>query len=379
MSFFSNDDNAKQKRPKGNRKAVRRARVTPVRQNVVDKKADTPKLRQELKERRLRQNLKIVGFAALGMALLALGNAALQENLFQNPRFSLRQVFVETEGMLSPQQITRATGLKEGENLLTVNLRDVRERLERLPAIRSAVVQRDFDGRLTVKVQQRKPVAWVKCERLHWIPKRVGQSLVADAEGIAIPVETITSELDALPVIADESIDQIALGAPIIAARFIASLKLLSMLRLREESGGEKLAGISVPNKFALVASFASGARVTFAYDDVEPQIRRYDQFYAAARQKKWDIDTLNLVAEHNTPATFRVTALAEPPAAIPVVARADSPRPRSSTPASTVTRSSASASRSNANATTSRSTPVSARSTKTSSRSTPKSRNSKN
>ena len=367
MSFFSNDDNARQKRPKGNRRAARRATVTPIRQTVVDKKADTPKLRQEQKEKRLRQNLKIVGFAALGMALLALGNAALQENLFQNPRFSLRQVFVETEGMLSPYQITRATGLKEGENLLTVNLRDVRERLERLPAVRSAVVQRDYDGRLTVKVQQRKPVAWVKCERLHWFPKRVGQSLVADAQGIAIPVETITPELDALPVIADESIDQVALGAPIVAARFVASLKLLDMLRAREESGGEKLSGIQVPNKFALVASFVSGAKVTFAYDDVEPQMRRYDQFYAAARMKKWDIDTLNLVAEHNTPATFKVNALAEPPAAIPMPAQEPAPRPRS--PTSTVTRSNAPVAR---NAAAIRSTP------KTTARSIPKSRNSK-
>lgn len=368
MSFFSNDDNAKKKRPKGNRRAARRARVTPERQNVVDKKADTPKLRQEQKEKRLRQNLKIVGFAALGMALLALGNAALQETLFQNPRFSLRQVFVETEGMLSPLQITRATGLKEGENLLTVNLRDVRERLERMPAIRSAVVQRDFDGRLTVKVQQRKPVAWVKCERLHWFPKRVGQSLVTDAEGIAIPVETITQELDALPVITDESIDQVALGAPIVAARFVASLKLLTMLRSREDAGGEKVTGVSVANKFALVASFSSGARVTFAYDDVEPQIRRYDQFYAAARIKKWDIDTLNLVAEHNTPVTFKVTAEAEAPAAIPVVARSSGPP--------------ATAASSRSRVSTSRGTPVSTRSAKSSSTrssSTPKSRTSKN
>lgn len=376
MSFFSNDDNARKKRPKGNRKAVRRARVTPERQHMVDKKPDTPRLRQEQKEKRLRQNLKIVGFAAVGMALLALGNVAVQENLFQNPRFSLRQVFVDTEGMLSPLQLTRATGLKEGENLLTVNLRDVRERLERLPAVKSAVVQRDYDGRLTVKVQQRKPVAWVKCERLHWIPKRVGQSLVADADGIAIPVETITAELDALPVITDESIDQIANGAPIVAARFIASLKLLGMLRARQDSGGEPIKSITVANKFALVAGFASGARVTFAYDDVEPQMRRYDQFYAAARQKKWDIDTLNLVAEHNTPATFRVSSLAAPPAAIPVVASENGPRPRA-----TAGNTASSSAATRGSATSARTTPAASKagsSKASSSRSTPKSRTSK-
>ncbi len=321
MSFFSNEHNQHKKQPKENRRSKARAEAAPVvRQKVVDKKADTPKLRQEQKEKRLRQNLKLVGFAACGMALLALGNAAVKETLFQNPRFSLRQIFVETQGMMTPMQVSHATGLIEGQNLLSVNLRDVRERLEQLPAVRSANVQRDFDGRLTVTVQQRQPVAWVKCEHLHWHPKRVGQGLVVDAEGVAIPVETITNELDELPVIADESIDQITPGAPIVAVRFVAAMKLLSLLKTREEQGGSKLQNISVPNKFALLANFADGAKVMFAYDDVEPQILRYDQFYAAARKKRWDIDTLNLVAEHNTPATFKINPSAdEVPAAIPV------------------------------------------------------------
>lgn len=320
MSFFRNDANEPKKQSKENRPSKRRARVTPVRQKVVDTKADTPKLRQEQKEKRLRQNLKIVGFAALGMLLLALANAAVQQSLFQNPRFSLRQIFVETQGLLTPTQISHATGLIEGQNLLSVNLRDVRERLVRLPAVRSASVQRDFDGKLTVTVQQRKPVAWVKSERLHWYPKRVGQSLVVDAEGTAIPVETITSALDALPVIADESIDQITPGAPIVAARFSSALKLLGLIKSREESGGEKVLSITVPNRFALVAAFSSGLKVTFAYDDVEPQMRRFDQFLAEARQKKWQVSSLNLVAEHNTPAMFKVASAAVP-AAIPVMA----------------------------------------------------------
>jgi hypothetical protein len=107
--------------------------------------------------------------------------------------------------MLSPTEIIHHTGLVTGVNLLTVNLHDVRARLEQQPAIKGATVQRDFDGRLTVSVLQRQPIAWVKCEAQHFIPRSVGQGLLVDADGIAFPADTILPEFQSLPVIADES------------------------------------------------------------------------------------------------------------------------------------------------------------------------------
>ena len=46
--------------------------------------------------------------------------------------------------------------------LLTMNLREVRAKIEALAQVKSAVVRRDYHGRLTLEVTQRMPVAWIE-------------------------------------------------------------------------------------------------------------------------------------------------------------------------------------------------------------------------
>lgn len=313
FGFFGTDSN---KRRKKRRAKPANRKVAPERQ-PLDKKPVTPKLRKQQHEERRRKGLKWVVGMGIGMSLIGLGNTAVQETLFKNPRFSLRQVHVQTEGMLSPAEIIHHTGLVTGVNLLTVNLHDVRARLEQQPAIKSATVQRDFDGRLTVGVLQRQPVAWVKCETQHYLPRSVGQGLLVDADGIAFPADTILPEFQTLPVIADEELKPILLGQKISTPRFDAAMQLLKLLKAREAHGPGHVTSITTPNKFALLATFDQGAEVIFSHDDVEAQILRYDQFLAEARAKRWQFTKLNLVASTNTPVVFKTDPAAEAPPAI--------------------------------------------------------------
>ena len=292
---------------------------------TVDLSPETPTIRARKMIERRKRGFRLACMLLMGMSLVALGRAALNETLFQNPRFTLREIKVDTKGMLTESQIQAACGTATGVNMLTINLRDVRERVMQMPAVRSATVQRDFEGTLIITTQQRHPMAWVKCEKLHWIPKNPLQSLLVDEEGTAIPAEVVLGEFDKLPVIEDNTIDQITPGRPITSPRFLACMKLLKALQKREQQGGDKILLLKVPNSFAIDTTFASEARVTFGYDNLEPQLVRYDRFAAEARQKKWSIETLNLVAEYNVPVTFRVTkAAASAPLAIPVTQVAD-------------------------------------------------------
>jgi len=324
FGLFRRDSNKRRKQ--GRTKPANR-KVAPERQ-PLDKKPVTPKLRQQQQEERRRKGLKWVVGMGLGMSLIALGNTAVQETLFKNPRFSLRQVHVQTEGMLSPTEIIHHTGLVTGVNLLTVNLHDVRARLEQQPAIKGATVQRDFDGRLTVSVLQRQPIAWVKCEAQHFIPRSVGQGLLVDADGIAFPADTILPEFQSLPVIADEQLKPILLGQKISTPRFDAAMTLLKMLKQREAEGSERLVSITTPNRFALVAAFANESEVTFSHDDVEAQMLRFDHFLSEARSKKWAFEKLNLVAGINTPVVFKTDTTAATPSAILVSSPASVKKP---------------------------------------------------
>jgi hypothetical protein len=158
--------------------------------------------------------------------------------------------------------------------------------------------------------------------------------LLVDADGRAIPAETVLPDYGKLPVIVDDTIDQITAGAPIASKRFVAAMDLMKALVERQARDGRMLKSIEVKNKFALVATLSDEFKVTFSYDDIGPELKHYDQFMASARGHQWKLSTLNLAADLNIPVTFQVAEASEPPPAIPV-SSASSSRSRVSNNAS--------------------------------------------
>ncbi|MDB6073971.1 MAG: Polypeptide-transport-associated domain protein FtsQ-type [Verrucomicrobiaceae bacterium] len=345
------------KQPKKKNRANSTFRSKPKAEDVVrlplDLEADSPKLRALKQAEKRKRGFRKAAMLLLIIALAALGRAAVNETLLQNPRFTLQEIKVETPetlanpklqpgpGILSNNQIQAACGLTKGTNLLTVDLSAVRERITQLPAIASVSVKRNFSGRLTVVATQRKPIAWVKCEPLGWNPKHPLHCMVVDAEGIAIPVEVMQASFNDLPMIDDKTIDQITPGKAITSVRFTACMKLLKALKTREAKAGCKLISVTVPGSFPLDARFDNGSTVTFSYDDLDVQLQRYDRFVAEARQKDWNVQSVNLVATHNVPVNFKVTksTATSLPAAIPVVSQVDSSAPASTPPSTRAAR----------------------------------------
>jgi cell division septal protein FtsQ len=338
----SEDENKPQRRQRGNRRTARQRLVAPDRQKV-HKTPDTPKIRAEEQAERLRHNLRLVGLAAMVVTMGTVVFLAVRETVFNNPRLAVREIYVTPEDgheMLTPTQIKEASGLREGENLLVVNLRDVREKLMQMPAISKVSVEHDFAGKITITPTQRRPVAWVKCDHLHWVPMRVGQGLLVDADGRAIRADTVLPEYAQLPVIDDDTIDQITLGALIVSPRFVASLDLMKQLVERQSRDGQALKSIQVKNKFALIATFDTGFTATFSYDSIGPEMKRYDQFVAAVRGREPKARAINLAAELNIPVVFEVAQVKEaPPPPTPTRTSVSSTRSSSRSASSSSTR----------------------------------------
>tara|TARA_R110000868_G_scaffold4155_36_gene25601 strand:+ start:7467 stop:8339 length:873 start_codon:yes stop_codon:yes gene_type:complete len=69
------------------------------------------------------------------------------------------QILLEGRNHESSAQITRALGIERGVPLLTVDLERARARLEQLPWIRVASVEREFPGIIRVRIVERRPLA----------------------------------------------------------------------------------------------------------------------------------------------------------------------------------------------------------------------------
>lgn len=276
--------------------------------HVIDYEPDSPVIREHEAVERRRRGFRTALWLIAAMIVFGLGWVTWHEALEKNPQFLLKSVIVNTEGTLTRQQIVAATGLTEDTNLLTMNLREVRAKIERLPQVKSAVVHRDYHGQLTLDVVQRLPVAWIECPRQKLLEPLSGKGCLIDAEGAPIPCEVVTKAYLAMPRLKVPGLSEAVPGRPLPDLQVHAALRLMKELQKRDEDGHAALEHIEVPNAWSLVAQFSGDARITFCMDDLEPQLVRFDRFMHEAKQRKWHVATLNLLSRVNIPATFHDT-----------------------------------------------------------------------
>lgn len=295
---------------KGSKKPAKRSapRRKGANTHVIDYEPDSPVIREHEAEERRRRGFRTAMWLIAAMIVFGLGWVTWHEALEKNPQFLLKGVIVNTEGTLTKQQLVAATGLTEDTNVLTMNLRDVRDRIERLPQVKSAVIRRDYHGQLTLDVVQRMPVAWIECPRLKLMEPLSGKGCLMDAEGAPIPCEVMTKEYLAMPRIKFAGLSNATPGIPAKDFQVHAALELMQELQKRDEDGKSALELIEIPNAWSLVAHFNGDTKITFGVDDLEPQLARFDRFLHAAKERQWRVATLNLLSRVNIPVTFHDT-----------------------------------------------------------------------
>lgn len=281
----------------------------------VNLKVDSPKIREmeraALKRRGFKWAMGLILFICLG----ALLKITVREAFLKNPQFSLKQVVVRTEGPVTAQRIVRTSALTRGMNLLTVNMREIQGRIMTLPAVRSVKINRDYEGRLTLVVKQRQPVAWIELPKLGMKAGEPEIGHFIDAEGVTFPCEVKTDAYAALPVIRHETLAHHEAGTAMTDLSVKTALDLLARLQQRtEQQELPVLREIEIQKPWALTASLGEPApkpqsHFIFGVDDLDEQLDRLDRIWLEARHREWKIDTLNLLVQKNLPITFR-----EPP-----------------------------------------------------------------
>jgi cell division protein FtsQ len=102
------------------------------------------------------------GSVVLGLSFL--GVFGLRE-LSKSHWLELKNIQVHTDGPVSASRILRWVQIPKGTPMLSLDVQEIRSRLERHPCIRAAAVRRVFPHTLEIRVQQRRPVAKVRLGR----------------------------------------------------------------------------------------------------------------------------------------------------------------------------------------------------------------------
>ena len=262
------------------------------------------------------------------------GEWALNQCVYQNKAFAIQELDVQTDGVISVDQLRRWAGVRPEENLLALDLARVKRDLEMVPRIQSVSVERILPRTLRIRISEREPVAQVN---VPW-PRRNGGVEVAvynlDAEGyVMLPLDPrqravpLSQPADSLPVVSGIGASELQPGRRILTPSVQGALQLITAFDQSPMAGVVDLKRVDVSSPTVLVVTTGQGSEVVFGLADLEQQLRRWHEIFSLGQKMSKAIATLDLAVTNNVPARW-IEASAVPPAA-PRSPRAAHPKKR--------------------------------------------------
>jgi cell division protein FtsQ len=109
---------------------------------------------------------------------------------------ALDKVEVEGRDRQSKESILAALGVAQGMPVLDIDLTAAQARLENLPWVRSAEIERRMPDTLHIKIEERRPFAF-------W--QKNGKLMLIDRDGMVIPVDNLTSYGPLIVLVGDDA------------------------------------------------------------------------------------------------------------------------------------------------------------------------------
>jgi len=105
----------------------------------------------------------------IGVIFLSLLFIYLYEYLASSPYIRLEQVIVTGVDENIKQDLIEISGLNSGSNMLSINLNEIKERMERHPWIKSVDLEKRFPHTLLIKAEKETAAAMVLMDRLAYM------------------------------------------------------------------------------------------------------------------------------------------------------------------------------------------------------------------
>jgi cell division protein FtsQ len=163
--------------------------------SIRDGKFLRPKQRGESRgSERLSSLLKKalrVSFHLLILSFFLFLGHQVYAHLLEDPLFRVREIDVGGCEKLPRETLLSLARVEGMPNLFTVRLKDVSKRLEDHPWIESVVVRKAFPNKISIQIEERKPIAILQLEELYYIDaKGVIFSRVGEKDGYNYPFLT---------------------------------------------------------------------------------------------------------------------------------------------------------------------------------------------
>jgi cell division protein FtsQ len=223
---------------------------------------------------------------------------------FANSDYSLKTIEVNSDGNLSRDTIVRTANIAEGQNIFSIDLPRVQEKLATLPQVEESRVQRILPGKIVISIQERRPVAWVVPPDRNTGSFNFEDAYLVDRRGILLKTKSLAPEYLGLPLIIGVATSNCQAGQALEQDEVKAALDLIrcssEILQARFQ-----IQSIDVSKQYCLQVTDKQRASVTFGADEIEWQLHRLETVLNYCDKNNRELQTINLMAQRNVPVTF--------------------------------------------------------------------------
>jgi cell division septal protein FtsQ len=296
-------------------------RRSPEREHGLDVKLRTSQTRAA-RTRKVGTGIGVVfALAVIALVVWRGGEWLLNALIYRNDAFTVQQIDVQTDGVLTRDIIRSWAKVKVGENLMALDLLRVKHDLETQPPIQFVAVERQLPHTLKLTVNEREPVAQTIVTQIR--PGGVVEQAVYDFDEdgyVMKPLDpnwrtALPSASERLPILVGVPGAEPQPGKEVTSPQILAALALVCEFDHSPMTGMVEIERINVSMPEILQVTTTQKAEITFSLSHFDTQLRRwriiYDQY------QKWGkaIATLDLSISNNLPLHW-VAASAVPPVA---------------------------------------------------------------
>ncbi len=293
----------------------RNRRVSNVRhrrqQHLLDVKVRSRRATQHRIRRVLGVLSRVILLAVVCSAVYVGAREAARRLFFENRDYQLKTIELQTDGTLQREAVLKVADLREGENILGVNLARVHDRIQQLPQVDEVQVVRKLPDEIDIRVVERKPVAWLTSEKEISDPFASDRAFLVDARGVLMKEKKLLPEYLGLPLILGCSSESLEAGKIVESPEAKTALELLRLSTRSFMQMRFQIREIDVSQSYCLLVTDKNRTRVTFGLNDLEKQLQRLEQFLVYCDNSKQELETVNLLVERNIPVTFTEPAAA--------------------------------------------------------------------
>lgn len=236
----------------------------------------------------------------------------LDEYIYTNRSFAIQELDIQTDGVISVEQLRRWSGIKPMENLLALDLDRVKRNLQLVSCIELATVEKVPPHTLRIRVFEREPIAQINLAR----PRAGGGvDLVThyvDAKGyVLLPLEPSqrvapsAQQYDHLPTLSIVNSLDAQPGKRLDSPQVQAALQLIQTFERSPMAGLADLQRIDLTSPEVLLVTTGQGSEIIFGLRDHDRQLARWREIFEVGHRAGKHLATLDLAVSNHIPARW--------------------------------------------------------------------------